>query len=210
MDRIANRNPKHRRCPVTRLAYGAWVAGLLVAVVSCGGGGGDGNVVTPAVTASFSPSGTASGANLVRLQGSASGDLVTIDVVIKGPTTTDDVYSFAFDLELSNPAVARYENGSALFGAALTIGAGQSSQILASQNGDRVTLGVSKAGGGDGNGVGDAEVVVAKLTFRVLSEGLTLVTISGSPPNDPAALDSTGATIDSIQFDPAPAAISGT
>jgi hypothetical protein len=132
-----------------------------------------------------------------------------LDVIIMGPTTSNDLYSFAFDLVLSDSGVAQYINGSASFGSALNLDVGQQAEALASQNGNRVTVGVSKLGAGSGNGVGNSEETVVGLRLRVLKRGMTTITIEGSPPNDAAALDSTGAIVNSVQFDSAAAAISG-
>jgi hypothetical protein len=122
--------------------------------------------------------------------------------VLGGQTTSDDLYSFAFDLIIGNSAVVQYVNGSATFGEALTLDAGQQSQVLATQSGNRVTVGVSKLSGGAGNGVTTDEEDIVSLSFRVLMRNeLTTISITGSPPNDPAALDSAGEIIDSIDFD---------
>ena len=68
---------------------------------------------------SFSGSGTAAGADRARLTGIASGELVEINLVIGGPTTSDDLYSFAFDLVMSAPDVFELVPGSAALGPAL-------------------------------------------------------------------------------------------
>lgn len=185
----------------------------LLAGFGCGGSGGGGGV-TPLpmpnpIAASFAESGTAASPDQVRLRGTAVGTDVVVDVVIAGATTSSDLYSFAFDLVLSDASVATYVAGSATFGSALTLGAGQTGEALASQGGSRITVGVSKVGGGAGNGVGATEEVVASLRFRVLKREMTTLTIEGSPPNPPAALDSTGAVIASVVFDAAAAAIGG-
>ena len=133
-----------------------------------------------------------------------------MSVAIEGPTTSADLYSFAFDLLLGDPSVAQYVSGTVDFGSALTLEAGQSYSVLASQTGDRVVVGVSKTGGGTGNGVSVSEAVVVRLTFRVLKEGTTSIVLAGSPgESGPLALDSGGATIGSVQFDTSPASISG-
>lgn len=185
-----------------------WVAGLLSATVlvatvwpmtGCGGGN---DVVGSEIAASFTASGTDSTPGLVRLRGgSTAGDRVTVEVAIGGPTATTDLYSFAFDLVLSDPTVAQYVNGTAVFGSALTIGTGQDRAVLVSQSGGRVVVGVSKTGGGpgSGNGVAVTEAVIVSLNFQVLKRGTTRVTFGGSP--NPAALDSTGAVIGSVGFD---------
>ena len=165
----------------------------------------------PTPLGQFQSSSTPPAANRVYLVGGASsGDLVTVNVAIGGATTSTDLYSFAFDLVLGDPTVAQFVSGSADFGNALTLGAGQSYSVLASQSGDRVIVGVSKTGGGPGNGVSVSEAVVLDLTFRVLKAGTTSIGLAGPPGGSgPVALDSGGATIGSIQFDASSAWISG-
>jgi hypothetical protein len=182
-----------------RITAGLTLAVLLSAAPGCGGS----SQPAPApIVAEFQPNATQSAPNLVRLTGSAAGDIVIINVVLGGQTISDDLYSFAFDLLISDSAVVRYINGSATFGGALTLDAGQQSQVLASQSGNRVTIGVSKLGGGTGNGVTTNEENIVSLRFRVLRRNeQAAISITGSPPNDPAALDSAGLVIDSIDFD---------
>jgi len=190
---------------------------LLVIVASAGCGGGSGGGITgPSIVADFIESGTASTANRVRLvDGSVSDDRVTIQVAIAGPTTSPDLYAFAFDLLISDPTVAQYVPNSAAFGSALVLGSGQQQAVLVSQSGDRIIVGVSKTGGGSGNGIGASEESILSLTLRVLREGATDVTIVGSPGNphnptpDPAALESNGTVIGSVTFDAASATLAG-
>ncbi|MFQ5818294.1 MAG: hypothetical protein ACE5H2_10135, partial [Terriglobia bacterium] len=86
---------------------------------------------------------------------------------------------------------------------------------LVSQSGNRVIVGVTKLGGGAGNGIGPLEPIIVSLTFQVLKVGTTNITIVGSPANPqnptaaPAALDSTGVVISSVFFDTFAAQISG-
>ena len=189
------------------------VALLLLATLATGcgsGGGSDGGVLPVGLAAQFSGSGTAGAPNLVRLNGSSTGDLIEVEVSIGGPTSSMDLYSFAFDLVLGDPAVAEYVGGSVSVGTALTTENGQTLQVLAMQQGARITVGVTKLGGGTGNRVsetGDATVV--GLVFRMLRSGATTLTIEGSPGNDPAALDSNGAKIDSVAFDAVAATLVG-
>jgi hypothetical protein len=171
----------------------------------------DDDVVGGGLQASFTGSGTSPVANLVYLRGgTVSGDTVTVEVVIVGPTTSQDLYSFVFDLVLGDPTVAAYQPGTAVFGTALTIGAGQGQLVQAVQNGDRVVCGVTKTGGGAGNGVGNLQATTLSLVFTALKSGTTTLTLAG-PPNgtDPEALDSNGAEIGSITFDTTAAHISG-
>ncbi len=187
---------------------------LLVCAIACSGGGGsdddDGDGDLPnGIGASFISSGTPSSPDGVRLTGTTSGDIVIIKVVIAGPTTSTDLYSFAFDLLFSDPTVVESIGASVDFGAALILTGGQTGEALATLNGDRVTVGVSKVGGGAGNGLGATEETVVSMTLRVRRRAITTVQIAGSPPNDPAALDSAGAIIGSVVFDPGSATISG-
>ena len=94
------------------------------------------------------------------------GDTVRVDVVIDGPTTDLDYYSFAFDLLLSDPTVARYVPGTAVVGDALALGAGQGFAVEVSQQGDRVIIGVTKTGSGDGNQIGSGEHLVLRSRVR--------------------------------------------
>jgi hypothetical protein len=185
----------------------ALAALTLLAAVGCNGDD-DGGVVDPGVVASFVPSATVAAPNLVRMRaGSASDDLVTVQVVLAGPTTSNDIYSFAFDLLLSDPSVARYEAGSAVVGGALVPSLGQGTFVQAASSGTRVVVGVTKTGGGAGNAVASGEPIVVSLTFRLLDEGTSTISFAGSPSNPqnptatPAALDSSGNVIGSITFD---------
>jgi hypothetical protein len=141
----------------------------------------------------------------VRLTGQASGDTVFVDVVIGGATTSTDLYSFAFDLSLGDPSVVQYVGNSATFGTALTLAGGQTGQALATQIGSTVTVGVTKLGGGAGNGVAAGESSIVRLTFRALRSGQSTIAIAAPT----AALNSTGGTVGSVQFDLTPALISG-
>ena len=60
-------------------------------------------VIPEGITGLFTGSGTASAPNLVRLRGDAVGeDILMVEVVLGGPTTSDDLYAYAFDLQLSD------------------------------------------------------------------------------------------------------------
>jgi len=186
---------------------------LLLATLATGcssGGGSDLGVLPADLSATFSESGTPGAANVIRLSGSPTGDLVDVEVLIGGPTTSADFYSFAFDLVLGDATVAEYVDGSAGVGGALTTNGGQALQVLATRQGARITIGVTKLGGGPGNGVsGTGESTVVALVFRVLRAGTTTLTIEGSPGTDPAALDSSGTEIDSVTFDATAATLVG-
>lgn len=189
-----------------RLSAGPAALVLLLGLgVGCGGDGGGGMA---GVVGSFNPSGNVPAQDRVRLRaGAAAADMVTVEAVLLGPATSSDIYSFAFDIVLSDVTVAQYVPNSVAAGGALVAAGGQGIIALASQSGDRVTVGVSKSMGGAGNGVGAGDQVVVRLTFQVLRAGSTTLTFAGSPANPqnptnaPAALDSSGAVIASISFD---------
>lgn len=188
-----------------------FMGALLVVALGCGGGS---DVTTP--PAVFYGSTTAMSPDGVRLIGSGAGrSTVLVRVVLGGPTTSSDLYGFAFDLVLGDPTAAQYVPGSARFGDALETDGAQGRSVLASQVGDRVVIGISKTGGGSGNGLaGSGESIVLSLEFDVPNRGMTTLGFAGSPNNpvnptgDPAALDSTGALVPSIRFDVEPALIS--
>lgn len=186
---------------------------LLLATLATGcssGGGADLGVLPAGLSASFADSGTAAAPDVVRISGNPTDDLVNVEVRIGGPTTSADFYSFAFDLMLGDSTVAEYVAGSASAGTALTTDGGQALQVLATRQGDRITIGVTKLGGGTGNAItGTGESTVVELVFRLLRAGTTTLTIEGSPGTDPAALDSGGNEIDSVTFDPVAATLLG-
>ncbi len=183
---------------------------LILCVAACGGGSDSTAPVVPTtIAASFGSSGTVLAPDLVRLTGAVSGDTVTVNVVIGGVTASNDLYSFAFDLVIGDTGVAQYVDGSIAFGSALKLSGSQGSSALASQVGDRVVVGVTKLGAGSGNGVTATEETVVTLRFRVMRRAATTLAFGGSPPDDPEALDSGGQVIGSVEFDMAPATISG-
>jgi hypothetical protein len=192
---------------------------LLLPLAAGCGGGSSGDPTQPAFTAQFTPSGTPTAANLVRMtQAVVDRDLVRVNVVIGGPTSSSDIYSFAFDLVLSDPSVAAYVAGTAQAGTALQPTGGQSITVLAnpdSSRPNRVVVGVTKVGGGSGNGVGSGEPTVVSLVFRVLRQDATSIAFGGSsvvptdPKFNPVALNSSNAVISSVQFDAAPVRLTG-
>ena len=197
-----------------------WLAGCgltalaALTLLSLGCGGGDPDIMAPPAT--FSVSTTGPGPDGVRLDGiGLHNGIALVQVVVGGPTSSNDLYSFAFDLVLSDPEVARYVPGSARFGNALEIGPTQGMSVLVLQNRDRVVIGASKTGGGPGNGIaGSKESVILSLEFELLAGGSTTLRFAGSPSNpvnptgDPVALDSQGGLVPSITFDGEPAFIS--
>ena len=203
---------RHR--PSGRRYWRSTLAVVIACVAAgCGGAGSDVQVPTdPAPVALFAPSGTEAGSDKVRLTAEpGSGGLITVHVVLGGPTTSQDLYSFAFDLVLGDPAVVRYESGTAVLGTVLQPTPGQEAIVMASQQGNRVVVGVTKNGGDVGNGVTDGEPTIVSLTFRVVDRGNSSLTIQGPPeaPASPRALDASGAPVASLQFDLLPATLIG-
>ena len=184
------------------------VVALFLLATGCGGGGG-GGVTPPTLVPSFS-TGTVAGPDIVRLRGgSVAGDTITVEVAIGGPTTGDDLYAFAFDLLLSDTTIVRFVDGSEVAGNVLVAGAGQSIDVQAKTQGDRVVVGITKLGGGAGNRVTAAEAVIVRLAFRGIAPGSSTIAIAPAGNGFPApeALDSKGVRDPNVTFDLAPATI---
>lgn len=166
----------------------------------------------------FTPSSTPQAARLVKLvQKTKSGSRVVVQAVIYGPDTSLDMYSFAFDVEIGNTDVLRFVGGSDVAGDALVPFAGQTIESVVGLGTlpgggtdlSTVVVGVSKVGGGLGNGVSDASAVIVELTFEVRTTGTSTLTLEGSGANPPLVLDSSGSTIGTITFDSAAAGVQG-
>ncbi len=166
----------------------------------------------------FVDSGTPAVPDGVRMEGTVIGDEVEVRIVIDGATMSQDLYAFAFDIQLSDPSVAQFKPGSAVFGDALVDTAvppapAQGQLTVVSQQGDRVIVGVSKTNRGLGNGIAAGEKTVLSMRFTV-NAGTTDLTFVDSPANpvdstnEPAALDPDLEHIDTIDFDPLSATIS--
>jgi hypothetical protein len=98
---------------------------VVASLLGCGGGSDSGGY---AVT--FTPSNTATAPRLVKLvQKSKSGGRVVVQVVIYGPDTTLDMYSFAFDVLIGDPNVLRFVGNSDVAGNALVATGSQSIRI---------------------------------------------------------------------------------
>lgn len=164
----------------------------------------------------FTPSATAATPRLVKIiQKSKSGGRLVVQVVIYGPDTTLDMYSFAFDVKIANPDVLRFVAGSDVAGGALVPFVGQTVDSIVGlgtlpgggADPSTVVVGVSKLGGGVGNGISGASAVVVELTFDARAAGSTGLTLTGSGGNPARVLDSTGAVIGTINFDAASATV---
>lgn len=196
------------------------IASILLAATACMAFGckseNDSAVAPTGIAAAFSASGTVPAPDEVRLAGgAASGDLVSVDVAVGGPTTSTRLYSFAFDIVIGAPDVLTLVASSAVAGPALSPSGCSGIRALATLQSNRVVVGVTKLGACGGNGTTAAEETVVRLTFRVLRVGITTLTLAGSsgnggqPGNPPSALDPNGVVIRTIVFDGAPAAITG-
>ncbi len=192
--------------PVRRTTPSRWLTVLatlglaLGTLASCGGGGGGDDTAPTATPPTFSPSATAPAANLVTMTGSSTNNTtLELRVNIGGPTTSQDIFGFAFDLLLSDPSLVQVGTPSA--GDALT----GTVSALASLQGSRITVGVTKQAPATGNGVAGASAVVVRIPLRTLKKGSTTIRFVGSTPStsaaDAAALDSTATKINSITFD---------
>ena len=203
---------RRRMRPATLAAIAALALGA-GALSGCDGAEENG---ASGFTAGFIASGTLPEIGRVRIEKSFSTDRrVDLRVVIDGPDTSLDLYAFAFDLVLSNPAVAKFVEGSASAGDALQAFAGQDVSVIATQNGSRVVVGVTKNGGPPGNGVASAKATVVNLSFDILSAGTCALAFSGSPGNpqnpvlDPTALNPADAEILEVRFDDLPSYLTG-
>ncbi len=167
-------------------------------------------------TASNTPAGTL---RLVKLvQKTASGGRVVVQAVIYGPDTTLDMYAFAFDVAIGDTTVVKFADGSSVAGDALQAFAPQTIEALVGpdlSDASHVVVGVSKLGGGVGNGIADDaddSAVIVEMAFDVLRAGTSSLTISsstGGTPLPPTVEDSTGAAIGTITFDAAAATMTG-
>jgi hypothetical protein len=154
----------------------------------------------------FTASATPPALHLVKLvPKTTSGGRVVIQAVIYGPDVALDMFSFAFDVKIGDTTVLKFVDGSAVAGNALQAFAGQTiTAIVAPATGDPsdIVVGVSKLGGGAGNGVAGASAVIVELSFQVKKQGTSTLAIAAGP-TAPAVKDSTGATIGAITFDTA-------
>lgn len=202
-------HPRHRMLPILLFLFSV----AAIPSIGCGGGGSDdGGVVNPTLSAVFTESTLVELGDRVKLlQGSASGANVTTQVVLFGPTTSSDIYGWAFDVVISNPAVVEFVAASATAGTTLTPCPGNNLALQASQQTaggvTSVVVGLTKLGNCAGNGVPAGSHVVVSLTFRVKAVGSSNLTFGGV--GGPRALDSNLATIGSIAFDPGSATLQG-
>jgi hypothetical protein len=185
---------------------------LSLSSIGCGGGSAE---EVSGLTPRFVASGTAAGPDVVRLaKGRSAGQQLTVDVAIGGPTTSDDLYAFAFDLVIGDTEVLSFVPGSETLGEALDVdGCPDGAIVLASAPGNRVVVSVSKLGGCAGNGIPSGERAIVRLTFRVLQEGTSTLGLGGpvrtgrEPAVEGTAYDSKLLRVESVQFDAEPATI---
>ena len=157
-------------------------------------------------SAQFTPSATAAAVDLIKLvPKTTSGGRVVVQAVIYGPDAGQDMYSFAFDVKIGDPTVLKFVTNSAAAGNALTASAGQTITVQAGpdvSDTTHIVVGVTKVGGGPGNGVGGSlanPVIIVSLTFQVLKMGTSTLAIAAVPA--PSVLDHNGAAIGAITFD---------
>lgn len=155
----------------------------------------------------FVGSGTPASPNTVRLGGRVSGNFVTVTVLLGGPTTSTDIYGFAFDLVMDSSDVVELTPLSA--GPALRQLSGcESIEFLSRQSGNRIVVGITKVGWCDGNGIDAGEEVIATYSYRAFVPGRTTLRFDGPPGGSgPSAYDSNGNVIDTIVFDTGTATI---
>ncbi len=175
---------------------------LLIALphlANCGTSTTGGAMPPPPKDPIFTGSGTASAPNLVTLSGGepSPGSLIPVYVKIAGPTTSSDLFSFSFNIALSDPSIVR--SVTSMQGDALV---GQQA-VVTNLNGNLLVIGVSRLGG-TGNGVGASGGTLLGLVFRMdpTKPGTTTLTFDSAK-----VLDHTGAPITTIQWDPAAAQI---
>jgi hypothetical protein len=169
------------------------------------------------ITAQFLPSSTPQAPLLVKLAPvSVSGSLMVIQAVIYGPDASLDLYAFAFDIKIGDPTMVKFVAGTAGNQNALTTSGGQTVVTNASvdaADASHIVVGVSKSGGGAGNGIAGTSAIVVQMTFQALKAGATTLAITGTsanPSQPPTALDSSLQPIAGITFDAAAAAVTAT
>ena len=186
------------------LASRGFVVASLAAFSLFGYGcGGSNHYAT--LSGQFTASATPVAVDLIKLvPQAASGARVVVQAVIYGPTTSLDMYSFAFDVKIGDPTVLKFVPNSAVAGNALIASAVQTIQFEAGpdlSDPSRIVVGVSKFGGGSGNGVAGASSIIVSLAFDVIKQGTSTLAIS-TAPHAPTVLDHNGLAIVAITFDP--------
>lgn len=189
----------------SRIALVVLVAASLWAL-GCGGGSG-----SSGLSGGFTASATATSPGVIKLiKKSSSGSHVVVSAIIYGPFSAD-LYSFAFDVVVGNTATAKFVPNSAAAGNALVPTGGQTVVAVADVSGSdatHVVVGVSKTGGGLGNGITGSSATIVNLTFALQTAGTTSLAIATNPA--PQALDSTGTPIGGVSFDTAAGTLRGT
>jgi len=189
---------------MTSFAIRAFVV-LALAVFTLGGYGCGSDNNSSQLVGQFTASGTPTAVHLVKLvPQSNSGSRVVVQVVVYGPDTNLDMYTFAFDVKIGDTTVLGYVPNSAVPGNALQAFASQTITALAAPDTSdptHIVVSVGKLGGGAGNGVAGSSAVALSLAFDVLKEGSSTLAIATSPA--PSVLDSQGGTIGAMTFDAA-------
>jgi hypothetical protein len=190
-----------------RLARRGFIAASIIVFGVFGYGCGGGS--NSSFSAQFTPSATTPAVDLVKLvQKSKSGGRVVVQAVVYGPDANLDMFSFAFDVKIGDPTVLKFVAGSAVEGNALTVSGGQTITVEAGPDQSdptHIVVGVTKVGGGLGNGVGGSvasPVSIVSLTFQSLKQGTSTLAIAAGP-TAPTVLDHNGDPIGAITFDTA-------
>jgi hypothetical protein len=159
----------------------------------------------------FFESSASSRPDVVRLELDAlDRDRVTLRVVIGGPTTTEDLFAFNFGLRVSDAALARYVQGSAVVGPALAPwSCPEGISTFVSPQADGLNVSLARLGC-PGEGVKAPEETILALTFHILGDGVFEFALGNTFfGNPPAAFDSSLSLtpIDSVEFDPSPVSV---
>lgn len=167
--------------------------GAIATLTACGGGGGssNGGVIDPSpspLTAAFQADQVAPNSSQVAmLEGSKSGDVVTVKVTVTG---VSGIYGAAFEVsyDSNNAAYVNYSPGS-LF----EQGGQTPNYTVSTPSPGRVVVGISRVGSVTTTGAGTTATAV-NLTFRVKNSGSSRLDFEGGAalldgqiPNQPLA-----------------------
>ncbi len=192
---------------ITSFLRGALLAGL-VTITLVAGGCSDDDDSTPLPgepQTFFTPSGTESAADLVRLTGFGDGSELVVFVAIGGPTTSSDIVAFNFGIDVGSAGAIEYVEGSAEVGPALIEPGCAEPILLVAPQGDGLTVAITKVGPCVGNPIVSEEANILSLRFRMLGETSTTIGLGNAVSGSPSALDSSVTSIPSITFDTLPA-----
>jgi hypothetical protein len=172
-------------------------AALLAGGLACGGGGGGGGSDGPAYRCEDSAVGGDTVA-VVCAQRTAK-DVWRLRLVVGGPTTSQDIMGFNFDL-VFDPSVLSYVEGSATLGTFLSIGGDNPmmAAALSSSDAGRLIVGAHRTHQLFGVGAGTGPETILELSIR--ANMLTAVSPALLRFENAEAVDSSGDAIGSIHF----------